>query len=156
MYSLQRIAELVDGRVEGQDISVSAIGNLQSSDKDCITFYADKKFKGLLPSCTAGAMLIRHADADLFTGNKILVDNPYLAYAKISSLFSPLSLSSNKKNVAAIDATAIIDDDCQIDCTVKVGKYSTIDSSTIIASNVVIGNGVRIANGVQIGCKHYH
>ncbi len=148
MIELGRIAEVVDGVVLGDpEHRVDSISSLEKATARAITFFSDPKLKRHLPACTAGAVLISPQDADLFSGNRVVVADPYLAYARISGLFRPTRSRSGQKSVPS----AWVADTASVDDSVVVGQFSTIDDQVKLGKGVVIGNSVHIGAGVVIG-----
>nr|MDT0253868.1 UDP-3-O-(3-hydroxymyristoyl)glucosamine N-acyltransferase [Endozoicomonas sp.] len=62
-----------------------------------------------------------------------ILDNPYLGYARLSSLFDP-----NRGGGAGIHPSAVVD------------ETAVVDPSAAIGANVVVEAGVQIAAGVRI------
>ncbi len=151
MIALSRIAEIVDGTVQGDALfQVSQLMSLESAAADAISFCVDPVTNAALSTSKAGAVMLAPAYEDFFVGNKILVDNPYLAYAKISSVFAAITKSGHPPSIdpatsAGISSTAEIGDN------VSIGRFTTIGDNSSIGDDVVIGHGVHIADNVQIG-----
>ncbi len=149
MIELQRIAEVVGGVVLGDPKHrVDSIRSLEKATARSITFFSDPKLKRRLSGCTAGAVLISPQDADLFSGNRVVVADPYLAYARISGLFKPPRSRSGGQAAAS---SAWIADTASVDDSVAIGQFSTIDDQAKLAKGVVIGHSVHIGAGVVIG-----
>ena len=147
MVELSRIAEVVNGVVIGDSKHrVDSIKSLEKATDRSITFFSDPKLKHHLSACTAGAVLISPEYADLFSGNRVVVADPYLAYARISRLFRP-ARSRNRQNV---DPSARVADTASLDGNVVIGKFSTIDDQVQLAKGVLIGNCVNIGPGVVV------
>ncbi len=146
MIELERIAGMVDGVVLGDPkYRVDSIKSLEKATARSITFLSDSKLKGHLSDCTAGAVLISPQDAALFSGNRVVVADPYLAYARISRLFRPARSGNGQA------AEAWVSDTASVDNSVVIGKFSTIDDQVKLYSDVVIGHSVHIGAGVVIG-----
>ena len=148
MYSLQRISDLVNGKVEGDHrFNVEKISSLGNATATSITFFTGRKKKGELKATKAGAVLISPAHAQWFSGNKVIVSNPYLAYARLSQVFRKNGFSGP----AGIDGSAVVADNCLLGDGVSVGSYSIISDRVRLGSHVVIGSGVRVEEEVTIG-----
>lgn len=148
MIELGRIAEVVDGVVLGDSKHrVDSVKSLEKATDRSITFFSNPKLKRHLSVCTAGAVLISPQHADLFSGNRVVVTDPYLAYARISRLFKPV----RSRNMQKVDPSTWVADTAFIDNSVVIGKCSTIDDQVKLAKGVVIGNCVNIGAGVVIG-----
>lgn len=142
MILASRVAEQVDGVLDGPDIAVSRLGSLDSADTSTLCFL----MPGRAATANPGALIQRVGEAPGYTGTRILVENPYLAFAKASALFdSPWHSDSGIHPSAHIDPTATIGDD------VQVGAGAVIDAHVTIHSKVSIGPNTWIGEGVEIG-----
>ena len=146
MISLEKIAEAVQGVIEGDaGFVVSSLRSLAAATPDSLSFFSESGSADHLQQTRAGALLISPEDSHRFTGNKIVVQDPYLAYATVSHMFlSPLP-SDGVHADAIIDAGAVLGDG------VSVGPLSTIGAGAELGNGVAIGNGTHIAGGVRIG-----
>jgi UDP-3-O-[3-hydroxymyristoyl] glucosamine N-acyltransferase len=85
-------------------------------------------------------VIISPAQAEKFAGNKLLTDDPYLCYARVSHYF--------KSQYAAEDGIAKL---AIVHPTVKLGKDVSIGPNTIIEKNVTLADGVTIGANCSIG-----
>lgn len=148
--TLRDIAEIIDASVVGNaGLEITGIAGLAQAKSSDITFLAQERFKSGLAECQAGAVLLREADAELFSGNKIIVANPYLAYAKISRLFDR-SLTSVQEG---IHPTAVVADTAVVDPTAVIAPYAVIGAEAKVAANVHIGPGAVVGDRARIGAN---
>ena len=135
MWTLGQIAKHVGGIVQGDEqYEVSSIATLQNAQSDQLSFLSNKKYRKYLAETGAGAVIVSNDMASSVPKYAIIVDDPYVAYAKAASLLNPA-----KKKQAGIHPSA------------TVGADTTIHPSAMIAAQVVIGSGVSIAEEVMIG-----
>ncbi len=135
MKTLAELAQHVDGRVEGNaELRISSVATLEDAREGAITFVASSRYCRSLPKTRASAVILGEADVALCPVSAIVVDNPYLAYAKIASLLYPCIHPGG-----FIHPTAV------------VAASANISDSAFIAQNVVIGEQVEVAAGVVIG-----
>jgi UDP-3-O-[3-hydroxymyristoyl] glucosamine N-acyltransferase len=173
---LKELAEWVGGTVVGDgEVEISGVGAIEEARMGEITFVANPKYLPKLSETHASAIIVSkevtQADKPL-----LCVTNPYLAFAKILTLFSqqpyqPKGIDSN----AWISPTAklgkdltlypfvYIGDRCSIEDRVTlypgvyVGEDSSIGEDSILHSNVsiysgtVIGKRVILHSGVVVG-----
>jgi len=137
-YRLSEIIAKFGGKLVGADIVVDAIAATNNATVNQLTFLSDKKYQKDLVNCKAGAIIISSQDAIVLDNlnnkmSKIISDNPYLYYSRVSGLFYP------HKNLVAE-----IKDSC------KLGKNVEIGSNPAIADYVVIGNNTKIGHNCQI------
>ena len=166
---LQSVARVANGRVDGDaSLQVKRLRSLPTATADSLTFYMESTPRAQLKASEAGAVLLCAEHADWFGGNKIIVDDPYLAYARVSALFAPPHPAPNLHPSAIIASGA---SGASVDASVTLGAYSVIGERVTLAADVVIGshvsidpdcsigrgstleNGVRIYSGTRIGAN---
>ena len=152
MYSVAQIAEMLQGKVAGNENTViTKMSPLESAIPGSISFCAQEKFLSQLKTCQASAILVKDFDSHLVQNTAIIVNDPYLAFAKLSQWFdwrkAPLpSIAANA--VVASDAT--IAKSSQICSGACIGENSSIEKNCYIGANAVIGDNCSIAEGTRI------
>ena len=147
MVALGRIAEVVDGLVVGDaGYEIDKIASLEQSTNESLSFFSDLRLVDALRTSAAGAVLISKSNAGLFSGNKVIVADPYLAYAQVTKLFK----ATTKLPEALIDSSALISKSSHLHCSTIVGKLTTIAENARIGKNAIIGNAVSIGADVII------
>ena len=145
-YSLKELARVVNGEVIGDsNLLITAIGTIQHSSAGCITFLANPKYKKYLDDTSASAIIVSPEFKNNITAG-IVVDDPYLAYAEISSLYQkyPNPYDSKQSNYfihesSDVHESVIIGPNVFIGPGCKVGQNSVIHANTSLAMNVEIG-----------------
>ena len=147
MLTLAQIALHVDGVIIGDaECEISNVSTLQAANRQQISFLANSKYKKYLPTSQAGAVIVSKEMAELVKNSAIVVDDPYVAYAKIATLFNP-----PKKITTGISPTAMIEAGVTILKTVSIGPQVVIEANVILADNVVIGAGTVLQDEVIVG-----
>ncbi|MFT7413777.1 MAG: UDP-3-O-[3-hydroxymyristoyl] glucosamine N-acyltransferase [Methylophagaceae bacterium] len=146
-WTLAEIAKHIDGVVHGDETSlVESFATLENASNHQISFLANLKYKKFLATTTAGAVIVNSEAVALVPNNAIVVDNPYVAYAKAARLLNPIRFYN-----AGIAASAIISDASIIDKSASIGPHVVIESGVEIAGNVVIGPNCVIESGAKVG-----
>jgi UDP-3-O-[3-hydroxymyristoyl] glucosamine N-acyltransferase len=160
-YSVSTIAETLGGYVLGDGTTlishVASLANAQSGD---ICFINDAKYQKALVSCEASAFVLRERDAELTPLPRIIVENPYAYFAKLSAFLNPPATSVlGIAPTAVVDASAIIPSSCSIGPLVVIGKNVVLGENVIIGSACIIENDVTIADNThlepQVVIKHH-
>lgn len=138
-YSLAELAEYLEAQVVGEpQYQISTLASLQNATANDLSFIANPAYKKYLATSSAGAVLIHPDMADEFSGHKLLVANPYLAYARLTDLFKYTG-----QVVTGVHPTAVIGQNCKLGENISVG------------ANAVLGEGVELADGVVVGAGCY-
>ncbi|QHF02243.1 MULTISPECIES: UDP-3-O-(3-hydroxymyristoyl)glucosamine N-acyltransferase [Pseudomonas syringae group] len=144
---LGQLAEFLGATLRGdKDKDINGLATLQEAGPDQISFLANPQYRKFLVDTQAAAVLLKPADADSFTGNALLVPDPYLAYARISHLFDP-----KPKAAGGIHPTAVVAADAVVDPAASVGAFAVIESGARIAAQVTIGAHCFIGARCEIG-----
>lgn len=146
-HTLSSLARLLGVDYEGDpDCSLSALATLQSAGPGQVSFIANPVYRKYLVQTRASAVIMAPSMASDFSGNKLLTDKPYEAYARLTKLFD--------QRVAVprgIHPSAIVGNGCQLADTVAVGPNAVIGDDVVLGSNVEIGAGATVGDGCELG-----
>ena len=132
-YSLQDIADYLGAELRGDTAcQITGLNTLEHGQTGDLVFLANKAYERYLSTTQASAVLLEPRYAEAFAGNALVLDNPYVAYARISSWF----VHSTPPEGAGVN----------IGPGVSIGNDSTIGSGSRLYSNV------SVYHGVSIGC----
>jgi len=133
--TLGQLAEALGATLKGSAaLQITGLATLQEAGPGQLSFLANPQYRKFLDNSQAAAVLLKAADAESFTGNALIVADPYLAYARISHLFDP-----KPKAVAGIHPSAVVAEDAQVDASASIGPFAVIESGARIGANVSIG-----------------
>lgn len=156
-YKLSEIVAKFGGELVGEDVEVSGISPTDIAKSGDLTFLSADKYKKDLDKCVASAIIIDPKSADLAPLPKIVIDNPYLYFAKVSRMFNPAKVLAKgikstviKGNNVSIAEDAAISDYVVIGDNVTIGNNCQIYPHVTIGDNVVIGEGTILHSGVRI------
>lgn len=148
-YHLEELSKYVNGRLIGcSEHMVSGIASLSQATAKDISFISNIKFRDLLPKCQAGVLLVTEEDSHFCHAgqNLLIVDNPYVAYAKIAQL-----MDTTPKPSISIHPSAVIADSVVLGANVTIGANTVIEDDVSLGDNVSIGAGCFIGNNSKIG-----
>lgn len=138
--SLQELADFINGKVIGDgNIIIAGINSIDEAKKGEITFITTPKYLSILKTTKASAIIV---SSDFKESEKPLLctDNPYLAYAKIVSLFH-----EKPYHARGINPSAVIGNNTEIGIDVSIYPF------VYVGDNVRIGDGVSLYPGVYVG-----
>jgi UDP-3-O-[3-hydroxymyristoyl] glucosamine N-acyltransferase len=157
-YRLADIAAQLGGRVLGDaEARISQIATLEKAQPDQISFLTNSKYRAQLAGTKAGAVILGEADAEATGLPRIVSDNPYAYFAKVSALLNPLPEARPGVHSGAvvgvgakIDPTASVAATAVIGAGATIGAHSIIGEGCCIGANTVIGSHARLYPGVVI------
>lgn len=146
-YSLKEIAARFGGLLlDNIETTVNQIATLENAQVGHLTFLASAKYRPLLATTRASAIIIGTTDAEATSLPRIVCDNPYVYFAKVSAFLNPPALV-----VPGIHPSAVIEIGAHIDPTAEIGPNVVIGTDTRIGAGCAIMEGCSIGAGVTIG-----
>ena len=133
------IKQLGGELIGDSNILINSVASLESANKNSVSFFNNSKYLDLLKNTKAALVILNKESCALHAGTCIVVDNPYLYFAKISRLLNPIKILKKEIHKSAI-----------IHSTCKLGKDIYIGPNVIIEENVSIADGVTVHAGVII------
>ncbi|MDF0606231.1 UDP-3-O-(3-hydroxymyristoyl)glucosamine N-acyltransferase [Neisseriaceae bacterium TC5R-5] len=181
-YSLSYIITQLGGELRGADVYVQGLAPLEQAQPGDIAFLAQAKYRKQLEQSQASALIISPKLALELRTNcpLILVDDPYLYFAKLATLFHPpvqaqagihpraviadgarIAASSEVREGVSIGCNVVIGEHCRLlpgvvvgdNC--QIGNYVTLHPNVTIYHNCVIGDRVSIHAGSVIGADGF-
>lgn len=148
-YRLSEIAAKFGGRVLGDtEVCIAQIATLEAAQPDQISFLTNSKYRSKLASTRAGAVILAEADADTTDLPRIVSDNPYAYFARVSALLNPLPEVN-----PGVHPSAVVDRGARIDRSASVAATAVIGAGATIGAHSVIGEGCSIGANVVIGSR---
>ena len=137
---LKELAEWVGGTVIGDgDVEISGVAAIEEARPGEITFIANPKYLSKLTETNASAVIVSpnvtQADKPLLS-----IANPYLAFAKILTLYSQKAYQPRG-----------IDPKAWISPTAQLGKEVTLYPFVYVGDRCSIGDRVTLYPGVWVG-----
>ena len=141
-YSLAEIAEFIDSKVVGNSSAVvNNISTLENATKESISFLSNKKYHKDIKITSANAVIVSTSFEIDDRLNYLVSEDPYLAYAKLTTLF--------KKSIYELD-NAIVHPSAVISNESKIGRDVSIGANVVIGPNCIIGNNVIIKSNCSL------
>lgn len=149
--TLKELAEYLGGTVRGDEsCRVNGLAPLESAGSDKVTFLANPKYASKVAETGAGAVLMSPG-SEAYGRNVIEVANPYLAFAKLLTLFyvqphTPRGVMPE----ACIGIGVSLGEDISIYPGAIVGDHVTLGDRCVIHPGAVIYAGVTIGDDTTV------
>ncbi|HQT25629.1 MAG TPA: UDP-3-O-(3-hydroxymyristoyl)glucosamine N-acyltransferase [Burkholderiales bacterium] len=145
-----RLTDIV-GRFGGEllgdgEIAISKVATLASAGPSDLSFLSSGKYRQQLANSGAGAFILGKGDRDATEKPRIVCENPYLYFAKVSDFLNP-----GPEISPGIHGSAVVHEQTQIDRSSSVGPFCCIEKNARIGKNCSIGASCFIGEGVEIG-----
>jgi len=128
------------------NILINSVASLESAHKNSISFFNNPRYSDLLRTTKAAVVIVNRESLSFRSGVSIVIDNPYLYFAKVSQLLNPSK--SLKKEV---HKSAIIHPSCKLGLDIYIGPNVVIDENVSIDDGDVIHAGSMIEADSVIG-----
>ncbi|MBU2862407.1 UDP-3-O-(3-hydroxymyristoyl)glucosamine N-acyltransferase [Reinekea forsetii] len=129
-------------------IEINEFAPLDKAKPGSISFLASAKYRRLLESSEASAVLLTEKERENCPSSitAIVVDDPYLAYAYLSHQFD-----FTPKGSGHIHPTAVVSDAAQIGRDVTIEAYAVIEADAEVGDNAHIGAHCVVSEGAKVG-----
>jgi UDP-3-O-[3-hydroxymyristoyl] glucosamine N-acyltransferase len=144
---LGSIVDRFGGELVGDpDTAIRQVATLQSAGTGEISFLAHGRYLPELRRTRAAAVILGLDTRDECSLPRIVSDNPYAYFAKVSTLLNPPAIPEpGRHRSAEIDKTALIAK------SATIGACAVVSRGAKIAAFVDIGAGCYVGAGVSIG-----
>ena len=138
--TLGAIAQIIGAKLEGDaSYAITGLATLASALPHQVSFLSNMKYASQLDVSQAGAVILNADQAKLFSGHCLVLDNPYLGYAKLSQEF-----------IVAPEFSGI-DDSAKVHSTAIIGSSVNLAPGTVIGAHVILGDAVSIGPNSVVG-----
>lgn len=140
-FPLSELVQRLGAELKGSgDIMISGLAALPEAREGDISFLSNSGYQAILESSQASAVVVRQQDASMVSCAAVIVDDPYLAYARLSQWFD---------NRPVPDAT--VHPSASVDPSARLGGQVSVAANAVIGKNVVIGDETEVGAGCFIG-----
>ena len=144
--TLQQLADLVGGRVEGDpNLPVHGLNGIDYAGPGEITFVLDARQLPLPADCRAGACIVPPGAGPLALP-AIVTHQPSVAAAQIHTYLLARPFAAQ-----GVHPSAVIGNDCTIPEAISIGPLVCLGDGVVLGERVTLHPGVVIGNGVVIG-----
>ena len=151
-FSLGELAELAGAEVSGDPARiVRGVGSLASATAEQISHLSSATYRTQLESTRAGAVILSPEDAERWSGDALVIGNPYLAFAKITQKFEVLpSIHKGVHARAEVAESAVIDANASVGPGAVIGARTTLGPGVKVHAGAVVGEDCTLAADVVI------
>lgn len=164
---LASIVEALGGELHGDaDLQIERLAPLESASAHELSFLSHPKYQSQLKASQAGCVIVASSmrEPALARGACIVVDQPYLYFARVTQLWKQCHPGPVRPRVhpsAVIDPEAVVDPQasvgalCVIERGARIGAFTTLKSRVTIGEGCSVGERCLIHPGVVIGADGF-
>jgi UDP-3-O-[3-hydroxymyristoyl] glucosamine N-acyltransferase len=139
--SLGEIASRLGGRVVGDaGVLIEQVASLEHAQGHDIAFFSSARYKAQLSATRAAAVILGPQAEPLTRLPRIVSDNPYAYFARVSQLLNPAPAPRPGVHAAA-----------HVDATARVAASARVDAGAVIGAAAEVGERAWIGAGCHIG-----
>ncbi len=164
---LGELAERLGAELHGDCTDrVEAVATLERAQPGDISFFSNRRYKKHLLETAATAVILARHDLDECPVASLVVENPYLGYARAAAIFNPspdpphgIHPSARVEADACVHATAWVGPNAIIESNAHVGEGAYIGPMSVVGKGARVGPGtclvanVILCHGVEIGSR---
>ncbi len=166
-YSLAELAERFQLTLRGDGHHrIDGVGTLADATASQLAFLSNNKYTAQLATTRAGVVILHADHLDECPTAALVAADPYVAYARIATLFERVAVttpgihpSAVVAGSAQINVSASIGPGCVLGERVSIGAGVVLGPHCIIGDDCSIGDGSRLVarvtlvTRVQLGCR---
>jgi UDP-3-O-[3-hydroxymyristoyl] glucosamine N-acyltransferase len=146
-YSLRDIAEALGATVHGDaDCRIERVATLADAKPGSISFLANRRYRPQLLKTRASAVILEQEFLSACPVAALVVPNPYLGYAHVATLLSPV-----QPVPSGIHSSAYVSDTAVVHPNACIAPHAVVEDEARVGAGSYIGPGCAIGRGVTIG-----
>lgn len=146
-YTLREIVERLGGELLGDgDVLITQIAPLDTAQASHISFFTRGKYRRQVKETAAGAVIVGDGERDITERPRIVSNNPYAYFARVSALLNPEEpeIPQGIHPSAAVDGSAVVASSARIGANVWIGRNVQIGDGVTLYPNCCVGDDVVI------------
>ena len=161
--TLGQIVARLGGRVSGDaETVVEQVASLDGASSRQISFFTGSRYRAQLAATRAAAVIVGPESEGETTLPRIVADNPYAYFARVSQLFNPVVAQPLGVHPSAVVAKSAklgervsIGPGCVVGDGVTIGDDTCLYPRVVIYSGCSLGKRVILHSGVVIGADGF-
>jgi UDP-3-O-[3-hydroxymyristoyl] glucosamine N-acyltransferase len=150
-FRLGDIAAHLGGELIGDaELRITRIGPLEGATPSTISFLSNPRYQQQLAQSQAACVIVAPAmrDAAAARGGAIVLDNPYLGFARLTQWWAS---HTRPAEPAGVHASAVVDPSAMIGAGASVGPLAVIEAGATIGAGAAIGAQCFVGAGAVVG-----
>lgn len=145
--ALGDLAQRIGAQLHGNpDARVFSVATLDGAVAGQVTFLFNRKYRRFLSVTAASAVILAPADAAECRAAALVMENPYLGYAKATRILHPETLPA-----AGVHPTAVVEAGAEVDATACIEAHAFVAATAVVGAHVRVGPGCVVSAGARVG-----
>jgi len=148
-FTLAQIASRLGGRISGEPgILIHQVGSLERAGHGQIAFISNIRYRDRLAGTGASAVILAAEAESLTALPRIVCDDPYSYFARVSQLFNPRITQP-----AGVHPSAHVAPSAKLGVRVSIGPGCTVGEGVTIGDDSCLYPGAVVYPGCRIGAR---
>lgn len=153
---LGTIVDALGGTLFGdRDTPIVGISTLISATPGELSFLSNPRYRQDLPASKAACVIVnpQMKEPAQARGACIVVENPYLYYARVTQLWKRHQAPNLHSGEARIHPSAVVDPDAHVHSTAAVGPLCVIERGAQVGADSILKSRVTVGENCRIGAR---
>jgi UDP-3-O-[3-hydroxymyristoyl] glucosamine N-acyltransferase len=147
-FTVKELEALSGGELVGDpSLQITGAASLGEAAPGEISFFANRKYIGLLRKTRASAVFVPADFAESITPAQIRVSNPTKAFERLVLQFAPKPIAF----AAGIHSSAVVDPSARLGERVSIQPHAVVEAGVTIGDDTIVGAGSYIGHETTIG-----
>ena len=146
------IVEKLGGLLHGSpETAINGLSSLHLAAQGDLAFLSHDRYLFQLADCQASCVVVSpaHAEKAKLRGACLVVDNPYLYWAKVTQLWRLHAIESSEEPL--VHPSAVISDSAHIHPSARIGPLCVVEDHAFIGAGTWLKSRVTVSTGCVIG-----
>jgi len=145
---LAELAAHVGGTLRGDgSLLIRGVGGLAEAGPGELSFYGNPRYRDALLVTRAAAVLVPSGEPPLRTDLAVVqVEDPHLAFARISALFHPAETAP-----PGVSPSARVHPQARVHPDATVMAFATVEAGAEVGAGTLLSPGVFVGRGARVG-----
>jgi UDP-3-O-[3-hydroxymyristoyl] glucosamine N-acyltransferase len=148
-YALADIATRFELELRGEaGIAIHGVATLANAGPGQIGFLANPRYRSQLADTRASAVVLRADDAEASTGACLVARDPYVAFARIATLFE-----RQPAYAAGVHPSAVVAPTAHVAASASIGPLCVVEDGARIGEGAMLGPHCVVGRGCSVGAQ---
>ncbi len=147
MYTLNELVARFGGEVQGEaSVRIAQVATLESARADQISFFSHPRYRRALEHTRAGAVIVGRAMAGFTQRPRIVCDDPYAYFARLSAFFNP-----PRAPLPGVHPSAALHPSAQVHPSASVGPFVAVAAGAVVGAGTALEAGCSVGENARVG-----
>lgn len=128
------------------DVEISRVATLSNAGEGSISFLANPAYRSQLTDTSATAVILSPDVVDDCPVPALVVDDPYVLYARVASVLYPRPVYP-----AGQHASAVVDKNADVDGSAHIAPQAVVQAGAVVGARSYIGPGTVVGTNCRVG-----